>query len=128
MGSEMCIRDSYEKVSGSYAIRTGAMIPTTVLFFTVMAAFQARMLASDGRLFDLKSNWKGLTFLFGRKGLFTKLTPQYLDFFKRDFHPSQHDTDALLEEWREKLFGPNGLLTEQHAQATQRKGKGKKTH
>jgi len=39
--------------------------------------------------------------------------PQYLDFFRRDFHPNQHDTDALLEQWRETLFGANGLLTEQ---------------
>lgn len=118
--------DVYEKVSGSYAIRAGAMIPTTVIFFAVLAVFQARMLASDGRLFHLKNNWQGMKFLFGRKGLFTKLAPQYLDFFKRDFHPSQHDTDALLDEWREKLFGADGMLTEQHAQASQRKGK--KTH
>ena len=33
------------------------------------------------------------------------------------------DADALLDEWREKLFGAEGLLTEQHAQASQRKGK-----
>ena len=99
------------------------MIPTTVIFFAVLAVFQARMLASDGRLFHLKNNWQGMKFLFGRKGLFTKLAPQYLDFFKRDFHPSQHDTDALLDQWREKLFGADGMLTEQHAQASQRKGK-----
>ena len=36
---------------------------------------------------------------------------------------AQHDTDALLDEWREKLFGADGMLTEQHAQASQRKGK-----
>ena len=119
--------DVYEKVSGNYAIRAGAMIPTTVIFFAVLAAFQARMLASDGRLLNVKNNWNGIKFLFGRKGLFTKLAPQYLDFFKRDFPPSQHDTDALLDEWREKLFGDQGLLTEQHAQASQRKGK-KKAH
>lgn len=80
--------DVYEKVSGSYAIRAGAMIPTTVLFFAVLGVFQARMLASDGRLLNVKNNWNGIKFLFGRKGLFTKLAPQYLDFFKRDFHPS----------------------------------------
>jgi uncharacterized protein len=117
--------DVYEKVSGNYAIRAGAMIPTTVIFFAVLGVFQARMLASDGRLLNVKNNWNGIKFLFGRKGLFTKLAPQYLDFFKRDFHPSQHDTDALLDEWREKLFGDEGLLTEQHAQASQRKGKQK---
>lgn len=117
--------DVYQKVSGSYAMRAGTMVPTTVIFFAVLGAFQTRMLASDKRLFDLRNNWKGLTFLFGRKGLFTRLAPQYLDFFKPGFHPSQHDTEALLDEWRDKLFGENGELTEQHQQASQRKKKKK---
>ena len=120
--------DVYEKVSGNYLLRAGTMIPVTVVFFAVIGIFQAQMLASDGKLLDLRNNWKGLKFLFGRKGLFTKLWPQYLDFFKPGFHPSQHDTDALLDEWRERLFGKDGMRTEQHEQASQRKKTRKKLH
>lgn len=118
--------DVFEKVSGNYFIRAGVMVPTTIIFFAVIAAYQAQMLASDKQLFNLKNNWKGVKFLFGRKGLFTKLWPQYLDFFKPGFHPSQHDTDALLDEWRERLFGEDGMLTEQHQQATVKKKNTKK--
>ncbi|MCG8391760.1 MAG: metal-dependent hydrolase [Pseudomonadales bacterium] len=118
--------DVYETVSGNYLLRAGTMIPVTVIFFAVIGVFQAQMLASDKQLFNIRNNWKGFKYLFGRKGLFAQLVPQYLDFFKPGFHPSQHDTEALLDEWREKLFGADGTLTAQYEQANQRKGK--KTH
>lgn len=105
--------DVYEKTVGSYALRAGTMVPTTIILFAVLAIFQARMLAADGQLFKLRQNARGMNYLWGRKGLFPRLLPQFLDFFRRDFHPSQHDTDALLDEWREKLFGEAGLLKDQ---------------
>jgi len=105
--------DVYEKVSGNYAIRAGTMIPTTIIFFAVAFWFHARLLAADGQLLKLRENWQGLTYFWGRKGAFSRLLPRYLDFYKPDFHPSQHDTTALLEDWRQRLFGPGGLLADQ---------------
>lgn len=105
--------DVFEKVSGSYLLRAGTMIPTTILLFGIAGAYNVRLLAADGQLFKVRQNLKGLNYLFGYKGLFPKLVPQFLDFFKPGFHPSQHDTEALLEEWRERLFGANGLLKDQ---------------
>ena len=117
--------DVYETVNGSYLLRTGAMIPVTAIFFGLVAYYQVKMLRADKQLSNWKGNLKGMSYLFGRKGLFTRLVPQYLDYFKPGFHPADHDTDALLEEWREKLFGADGLLTEQHQKASQRKGRTK---
>ncbi len=106
--------DVYEQVSGNYALRAGTMIPTTIILFAVLAIFQARMLAADGQLFKVRQNIKGFNYLFGFKGLFPKLIPQFVDFFKPGFHPKQHDTDALLEQWRTILFAEKeGLLYEQ---------------
>lgn len=106
--------DVYEKTVGSYALRVGTMVPTTIILFAVLFAFHARMLAADGQLLKLRQNARGLRYLWGaRKGLFPRLLPQFLDFFRPGFHPSQHDTDALLQEWREKLFGEQGLLKDQ---------------
>lgn len=34
------------------------------------------------------------------------------DYNRRDFHPDDHDNQALLEEWRERLFGAEGELTD----------------
>ncbi len=103
--------DVYQTVSGSYFLRAGVMIPTTVIFFAVIFGFQARLLAKDGQLLNVRQNIKGLNYIFGFKGVFSTLLPKYLDWFKPNFHPSHHDTDALLERWRETLFGENGSLT-----------------
>ncbi|WP_410210704.1 metal-dependent hydrolase [Aquirhabdus sp.] len=103
--------DVYEAVGGGYLLRASFMIPTTIVFFAVIFWFQARLLAKDGQLFKVRQNLKGFNYIFGRKGVLSSLIPQYLDWFKPNFHPSHHDTDALLATWQEKLFGEDGLLT-----------------
>lgn len=102
--------DLYNNTVGSYALRAGTMIPTTIILAIVMVVFQMRMMAADKQLFQWKQNGSGIAYLWGRQGLFPRLAPQFFDFFRRDFHPSQHNTETLLDEWREKLFGTNGLL------------------
>jgi predicted metal-dependent hydrolase len=103
--------DVYQTVGGSYLLRASVMIPTTLIFFPVILWFQARLLAKDGQLLNVRQNIKGFNYIFGYKGVFSKLIPKYLDWFKPNFHPSHHDTDALLATWQEKLFGESGVLT-----------------
>lgn len=106
--------DVYQQVSGSYALRAGTMIPVTIIFFAVTFAFHARLLATDGQLFKFRQNASALKYLWnGKKGVFSRLLPQYLDFFRTDFHPKDHDTDALLAQWKEILFAKEGLLYDQ---------------
>jgi len=104
--------DVYEAVGGGYLLRAATMIPTTLIFFGVIFWFQTRLLARDGQLFKLRQNIDGFRYIFGRRGVLSRLLPQYLDWFKPGFHPSHHNTDALLAEWKEKLFGVEGQLTE----------------
>lgn len=35
-----------------------------------------------------------------------------LDYNRRDFHPDDHDTTGLVDEWRARLFGARGELTD----------------
>ncbi len=37
------------------------------------------------------------------------------DYNRADFHPDDHDTEALLDEWRERLFGSAGTLNDRLA-------------
>lgn len=41
--------------------------------------------------------------MWGRKGHFRKLIPSYLKYYRRDFHPWQHDNRAVLEQWKKAL-------------------------
>lgn len=110
--------DVFQQVSGNHLLRAGAMIPTTVIYFMVITGFQIRLLAADGQLFNIPGHVRGLKYLFGSNGLFTRLKKPYLDFYRRDFHPTQHDTVALLDEWRDKLFGKSGLLLKHYRAAS----------
>jgi len=102
--------DVLDEVSGNYALRAGTMIPVSLIFFVFAFGFQLRLLRADGKLTNWRDNFRGINYVFGRRGLFTRLIPQYLDYFRPGYHPSHHDTEALVNEWRERLFGENGLV------------------
>lgn len=107
--------DVYERHVGSYALRAGIMIPTTVVLVAVLAAMQARLMASDGSLANprlWRKHLRGFAMIYGPRGLFGKVAPRVLDYFKPGFHPNQHDTTVLLEELRERFFGADGELNE----------------
>ena len=105
--------DVYEQTGGGYALRVGTMALTTVVFVAFTTYTQVRMLQADGQLSKVRQNLRGLNYLFGPRGLFLGLSGKFLDYFKPGFHPRQHDTDALVESWRERLFGAQGLLRDQ---------------
>ena len=49
---------------------------------------------------------KGLNWMFGfgkNAGHFRRMLPEYFDFFRRDFHPWQHDNSAQIAEWKKVL-------------------------
>lgn len=102
--------DVYGKVGGNYPERAGIMVATTVIFLALTTWWHAKLLREDKRLFNWRDNLKGVRYLWGRKGLFSKLLPQYLDYYKPGFHPDDHDTRELLDEWRGILFGEGGML------------------
>ncbi|UZK02694.1 metal-dependent hydrolase [Venatoribacter cucullus] len=105
--------DVYKLVGGGYFTRVLTMLVVTLFFFAVVGIGHTRMLWSDGKLFDIKGNLKGFWYLWSPKGLFPQLLPQYLDFFRPGFHPNDHDTVQLLDDWREKLLGTGGMLADQ---------------
>tara|TARA_Y100000296_G_scaffold18883_1_gene22535 strand:+ start:293 stop:1234 length:942 start_codon:yes stop_codon:yes gene_type:complete len=105
--------DVYEQVGGGYFNRVATMLIGTLVFAVVVGSGHLRLLKADGQLFKWKDNWRGLKFLWGWKGLFPRLARQYFDFYRPSFHPNDHDTVALLEEWRQRMLNEGGLLAEQ---------------
>ncbi len=51
----------------------------------------------------IKMNVRGLQWLFGKRGKLRKMQSQYRDWFKLDFHPSQHPIIAQYDVWLETL-------------------------
>ena len=79
------------------------MVMATALLAGTTALYQVRFMAKDGQLFNIKSWAFGLNKLFGRQGLISGLIPDYLDFFKEDFHPWDHANSELVQYWRARL-------------------------
>ncbi|HCT40145.1 MAG TPA: metal-dependent hydrolase [Moraxellaceae bacterium] len=95
--------DVYQDLVGDYRLRIRAMAITTFFFIMHTTWFQARLLKADGKLFDVRIWLKGLDRMWGRKGHFRKLIPSYLQYYRPDFHPWQHDNRAVLEKWKRAL-------------------------
>ncbi len=105
--------DVFVAAGGTYEERAAAMAFATAVFLALSTFWHLRLLREDGRLFDLRANLRGARAFWSRGGLFGRLRPRYLDYYRRDFHPHDHDTEALVKEWRERLFGETGTLREQ---------------
>jgi predicted metal-dependent hydrolase len=105
--------DVYEAAGGGYVRRVAIMLLTTAVFFAAQALAHARLMA------DRKILWKPWTWVRGATrfwlwpGYFTRLVPAYLSYFRPSFHPNDRDTEAVLDDWREKLFGTDGSLRPQ---------------
>ena len=55
----------------------------------------------------LLMNLKGLPWFFGKNGTLTAMKKQYMDWFKKDFHPSQHPVIRQYPVWIETLEKTN---------------------
>ncbi len=67
------------------------------------------MLAHDGfsRTQRLKLAVSGIPWLFGKQGVFTRMRKPYMDWYKKDFHPSQHPIIAQYQVWVDTLEASN---------------------
>lgn len=91
--------DVYQAAVGSYWLRVLTMINVTVFFCLRTSIIQAIFLWKDGKLFSPKVWWKGFQFYFLKPGLVPTIWRDYLDYFRRDFHPWMHDNSELLAQW-----------------------------
>ena len=90
-------------------MRKMTLLSTTFLMFSYTVYRANVMLKHDGFsvLERLQMNLKGLPWLFGRNGTLTRMGPQYRDWFKKDFHPSQHPVIAQYDVWVKTLAETN---------------------
>lgn len=104
--------DVYQAVVGDQTLRIRTMKATTVIFLGALAGSTALSLVKD------PAAWNPVRLFKSVRGLrdnpfFTMATWRKLtDYNRPDFHPDDHDNVALLDRWREELFGAAGELTE----------------
>ena len=86
-------------------LRQYTLLITTFLMFGFTIYRANVMLKHDGfsPLQRLQMNIRGLPRFFGIKGTLTRMGKQYRDWFKKDFHPSQHPVIAQYDVWVKTL-------------------------
>lgn len=86
--------DVYQQQVGSYWVRSSQMLVATLEFALFSTLHMRTLLRASPRRMTRENRKAGLSFLFGRKGLISSLTPRYLAYFRRDFHPDEVDSSA----------------------------------
>ena len=96
--------DVYKEQVDNEWIRLSEMIVNTFTFlgFYSIHYFQLSHQINDKT--DWHSIYHGWQWLLGKKnGILTKIGKHYLEFYNKDFHPDQRNTENLVEHWRQKL-------------------------
>jgi hypothetical protein len=84
---------------GQYLVRTAGMLFTALAFWSLVAAFSVCMIETDRATRRQPRRYADLAaFLLGTQGMFRTSLPAWRDYFKRSFHPWQHDNRHLLEQ------------------------------
>jgi predicted metal-dependent hydrolase len=95
--------DVLQIVSGSYWLRVLAMFDATFGLLTATFVRWGYFMYRDGLLTDRRQWVDTFRFLWNRDGLFRRLIPDYLSWFRRDFHPGERDDWPLIDACRSRL-------------------------
>jgi predicted metal-dependent hydrolase len=107
--------DVYRAVGGSERMRIWTMKVLRAQFVTNVVVNVAISVARDRKTYKpgtLSRSWKS----FRTSPLFDKKVWQQLrEYDRKGFHPNDRDTEGLVAEWRERLFGEQGTLNDKLA-------------
>ena len=100
--------DVFQKVAkGGWLTRVLSFLHVSVLFPLHTLLIMRHMLKVDG-----KGTWgtwlKGLWWLYGWNGLWPRLMPHYLAYFKPGFHPWKHGDLKVFEVWSDAYQSSDG--------------------
>jgi predicted metal-dependent hydrolase len=92
----------YEKALGkgvgAYLLRCGALLIVSAIFLALMFVFHIMMVRADKQARGIGGWLKLVKFLYFSPGALTRLLLPWLDYFRPNFHPWDHDNRELLVE------------------------------
>ena len=97
--------DVYKSQVDDEKLRLLTMAKVTVIFTLVNTVRTLMLLNVSGNLFNARAWLKGLNLMWGRPGVFRKIVPRYFAYYRKDFHPAQHDYPDQLEAAKVRYLG-----------------------
>ncbi len=104
--------DVYRMVGGSERLRVWTMKFIRIGFIVAVATEMLWSLATDGATYrrgNLRASWRQ----FRRSPMMSsELWAQLKEYDRPGFHPDDRDTNTLVADWRERLFGAEGTMSD----------------
>lgn len=92
--------DVYDKIAkGGYWKRVLSMLQVSLTFPLHVFMIMNHMFKVDGVKNRFRIWVRGLWWLYGPGGLYPRLLPHYLTYFKPGFHPWQHGDMGIYKQW-----------------------------
>jgi uncharacterized protein len=104
--------DVYQHVSGNQRIRSWVMHATTVGFLGGATLGTLLSLVRDPATWKRGRLRESLRRLPASPWVTREVRAHIRDYHRPDFHPDDHDTTALIEQWKAELFGDGGTLAD----------------
>jgi predicted metal-dependent hydrolase len=95
--------DVYEAAGGEYRRRVIAMVAATFGLMGTAMIIQWHLMKRDGEHLNLRSWLRGAMRYYGPAGFLVDVLPDYLQYYRRDFHPWQDDDQELIERAEREL-------------------------
>jgi predicted metal-dependent hydrolase len=94
--------DVYDQLVGDRNLLRSMMARNTVMFIVLNTIEAVRLMRSSGEARDIKMWIEAIGFLMS---MMRDIGPEYMDFYRKDFHPWQHDNRAALARARARFLG-----------------------
>ena len=95
--------DVFNEVGGTYQERIFYQILSTVTLITFTSYVMSYYYIKNPSKIKPKDILKGIKLTWGVKGAFPSLIPKWLDYFKYDFHPWNHDNSELVNTYSDRV-------------------------
>ncbi|MGH8460070.1 MAG: metal-dependent hydrolase [Stenotrophobium sp.] len=95
--------DAYRAAGGGYGLRAFYMASAGSILAILIAHNLLRLVQADGNL-SARRLIKFLWTFAGPKGLVSaRVIREFLDYYRPGFHPRDHDTRLLEQQWRDRM-------------------------
>jgi len=98
--------DVYQTAAGGgYLSRVSALVVTILMIHLVVGPVFVNMLRLDGAMRQPGVVLHGLNRLYGRRGILTRMLPEFLAWFRPGFHPWETGMPEKVAAWLEEYEG-----------------------
>ena len=79
-----------------------ALFMNSLFFFKDTLGITWYMLRKDGKHLSPRTWWSAFKYLLGKPGVLRRCMFGYFGFYRKRFHPWNHDNRHLIAEWTER--------------------------